>query len=208
MARNRVGTRTTMTHHLLHVRRNRLNYDNSYVRALNSSTEEISRKRNLIWRQTIFLPNARSNQQKKLRAKKISMMPYIFVRPSNCSAEEMFSKWNTRSNPHALLGFATPIRTAFSRISLSAAIQTTKRAEFDSYEMVQNFKLWLDWFVSGCCRDKCQAFCNDFKLWFDWCFCFWFVVETALQLLATISSFSFDWFWFLVYCRDRFQSLA
>jgi transposase len=28
-------------------------------------------------RQTIFLPNARSNQQKKLRTKKISMMPYI-----------------------------------------------------------------------------------------------------------------------------------
>jgi hypothetical protein len=66
------------------------------VRALNSSTEEILRKRNLIWRQTIFLPNVWSNQQKKLRAKKISMMPYISVRPSNYSAEEMEqtkSKW-------------------------------------------------------------------------------------------------------------------
>ncbi len=180
MARNRVGTRTMMMHHLLHVRRNQLNYSDSCVRASNSSTEEISRKRNLIWRQTIFLPNARSDQQKKLQAKKISMMPYISVQPSNCFAEEMSSKWNTRSNPHALLGFATPARIAFSRNSLFVAIQTTKRAEFDSCEMVQNFKLWLDWFVSGCCRDKCQAFCNDFKLWFDWCFCFWFVVETAL----------------------------
>ncbi len=45
-------------------------------------------------RQTIFMPNARSNQQKKLRAKKISMMPYISIRPSNCSAEEMSSKQN------------------------------------------------------------------------------------------------------------------
>jgi hypothetical protein len=45
------------------------------VRASNSSTEEISRKRNLIWRQTIFLPNARSDQKKKLRAKKISNFP-------------------------------------------------------------------------------------------------------------------------------------
>ncbi len=89
MARNRVGTRTTMTHHLLHVRRNRLNYGDSYVRASNSSKEEISRKQNLIWCQTIFLPNARSDQQKKLRAKKISVMPYISVRPLNCSAEEM-----------------------------------------------------------------------------------------------------------------------
>jgi hypothetical protein len=44
--------------------------------------------------QTIFLPNAQFDQQKKLRAKKISMMPYISVWPSNCSAEEMLSKQN------------------------------------------------------------------------------------------------------------------